>query len=236
MQGKTEKVFISGEYLSRGEYHRNLDPNWSYYPIYIRKMAWVTNYIHKHIEKQASILDAGCGEGVLVEKLLSEGYKIKGIDYNYSSSYVDRGDITHLPYRAETFDVVTCLDVLEHLDFKSQKLAILELKRVLKFKGKAIFSIPNLAHLESRYYFLKSGQLKRTGGGVEKHPGDRPIGEYIDLLKSINFKIIEWTGIQITLPKRIQKILGKKFSTRIMYITNAPPSLCLINIIVCENI
>ena len=59
---------------------------------------------------------------------------------------------------------------------------------MLKKRGKLILSIPNLAHLASRISFLLTGKLIRTSS-IERHKGDRPICEYIELLKELNFKI-----------------------------------------------
>lgn len=51
------------EYCTRGDYHRNIDPDWSYAPTYIRKMRIIPEHIEK-LPRDAVILDAGCGEGV----------------------------------------------------------------------------------------------------------------------------------------------------------------------------
>ena len=36
-----------GEYSRLGEFHRNLDPNWSYYPIYINKVELIDELLHR---------------------------------------------------------------------------------------------------------------------------------------------------------------------------------------------
>lgn len=55
------------EYHKRGDYHKNLNPNWAYYPTYIAKAKLVKAFIDK-LPAKAKILDVGCGEGVLVEE------------------------------------------------------------------------------------------------------------------------------------------------------------------------
>ena len=52
------------EYSKKGDYHCKLDPNWSYTPSYLHKMIFVRQKI-QDLRKDAKILDAGCGEGVL---------------------------------------------------------------------------------------------------------------------------------------------------------------------------
>ena len=63
------------------------------------------------------MLDAGCGEGILVEEYAGR-LAIEGIDVNYSSARVRRGSLTALPFAGAAFDRALCLDVLEHLTLK----------------------------------------------------------------------------------------------------------------------
>lgn len=223
-----------GEYARRGDYHKKPDPNWSYYPIYVRKMAWVERFISERVPKDWLMLDVGCGEGMLVEKLASEGYRILGIDLNYGSSFVHIGDLCHLPYATATFDLLFCLDVIEHLNLLAQQTSLQEMARILKPTGEAVFAIPNLAHLESRWNFLRRGQLLRTAN-IKKHPGDRPIGEYLTMMTHAGFRLVECTGIKMTLPEGIRSWLGHKLSERVVYWTGAPASLCFLNILVCQK-
>ena len=62
------------------------------------------------------------------------------------------GDATQLPFKDETFDVVTSFDLIEHLINPDDFLA--EAFRVLKRGGKIVISTPNLADFYSRITFL----------------------------------------------------------------------------------
>ena len=42
------KTTIKGEYKIKGEYHRNLDKKWKYYPIYIEKINFIKKYLDKY--------------------------------------------------------------------------------------------------------------------------------------------------------------------------------------------
>ncbi len=84
---------------------------------------------------------------------------------------------------AGVFDRALCLDVLEHLTFEEQPVALAELQRVLRPGGELLVSVPNLAHLQSRVHFLLQGRLIRTASEL-KHPGDRPVAEYIQLARA----------------------------------------------------
>jgi len=146
----------------------------------------------------ARVLDAGCGEGTLVDEY-ADRLTIEGVDAHYSSTRVRAGSVTALPYADGTFDRALCLDVLEHLPYDQQPLALAELHRVLRPAGELLISVPNLAHLQSRIHFLLLGRLIRTASET-KHPGDRPVAEYLQLAAAAGFVLINRDGIFPTVP------------------------------------
>jgi SAM-dependent methyltransferase len=190
-------VSRTGEYAERGDYHRQLSPDWEYYPTYLAKLAHVRAYLLA-LAPGTHVLDAGCGEGVLVDEF-QDRLKIEGLDPNYSSARVLRGSLAALPYGAGTFERALCLDVLEHLTFADQAQALSELHRVIAPGGELLVTVPNLAHLQSRVHFLLLGRLIRTASPA-KHPGDRPVGEYLDLARRAGFVLVERHGIFPTVP------------------------------------
>ena len=190
-------VVRRGEYAARGDYHRVPDPDWDYYPTYIAKLAAVREWLD-HADRTSRVLDAGCGEGVLVDEYAGR-LAIEGLDPNYSSDRVRVGSLTSLPYGEGTFDRALCLDVLEHLTFDEQPRAFAELFRILKDGGELLVSVPNLAHLQSRVHFLLQGRLIRTASEL-KHPGDRPVADYIDLARRAGFQLTARRGIFPTVP------------------------------------
>jgi len=190
-------VVRRGEYALRGDYHREPDPSWEYYPTYIAKLAFVRQWLSA-LPEATRVLDAGCGEGVLVDEFASR-LAIEGIDPNYSSDRVRSGSLTALPYADGIFDRALCLDVLEHLTFDEQPRALAELHRVLRPGGDLLVSVPNLAHLQSRVHFLLRGRLIRTASEF-KHPGDRPAADYIRLARSAGLTLVGRHGIFPTVP------------------------------------
>ena len=89
--------------------------------------------------------------------------------------------------------------MLEHLTFAEQPKALAELFRVIAPGGELLVTVPNLAHLQSRVHFLLRGRLIRTAN-LAKHPGDRPVGEYLDLAHARGFRLVERHGIFPTVP------------------------------------
>ena len=190
-------VSRTGEYAERGDYHRDLSPDWEYYPTYLAKLERVRAHLGT-LPAQARVLDAGCGEGVLVDEF-HDRLAIEGIDPNYRSERVRRGSLTELPHANASFDHALCLDVLEHLSFEHQERALAELFRVVRPGGSLLVTVPNLAHLQSRVHFALVGRLIRTASPA-KHPGDRPVEEYLDLARRAGFQLVERRGIFPTVP------------------------------------
>jgi SAM-dependent methyltransferase len=225
------------EYERLGDYHRNLDYNWSYTPTYLKKMKEVRKFIAVS-PANATILDAGCGEGVLVQEYQAKGRLIQGLDLNYASDFVIHGDILSTPFEDSYFDIVLLLDVFEHLSYVDQPRALSEIKRILKPTGLLFLSIPNMAHLNARFSLAFYGRLDRTD--IEaNHPGERPMAENIGLLVAENFRIIRKKGITLTVPFVYRNLICKH-AKRLRWLHDildclAFPSLAMVDIFVCQK-
>lgn len=87
-----------------------------------------------------SLLDAGCGEGeMLRRRALPAGLRPVLLDRNPDTAAHLLGSVTALPFASRSFDVVTCLEVLEHLD--DPAAAIYELARVAR--RAVVVSVPH---------------------------------------------------------------------------------------------
>lgn len=141
-----------GEYLEKGDYHKQIDKNWSFYPVYMEKIRLIEKFLdaNGHDKK---ILDLGCGEGVLVEKYKRRNYDIIGVDYNYESENVLKRSVVDTRFPDDNFDIILNLDVLEHISFAQQEEAFDEISRILKPGGMLVLTLPNMAHLASRFFF-----------------------------------------------------------------------------------
>jgi len=107
------------------------------------------------------ILDCPAGEGALAEALLGAGFDVRCCDL-YSELFrldgveIKRGDLSGtLPYESNSFDYITSLDGLEHIDSPPQ--AFREYQRLLKPGGHLIISVPNIMNIEERLKWLLYG-------------------------------------------------------------------------------
>lgn len=92
-----------------------------------------------------TVLDVGCGNGAFLNSL-PDVYQAIGLDSSqealkYIKTKAILGDIATLPFETASFDLVACLEVLEHLPFDVFKSALYELQRVSK--NYILISVPN---------------------------------------------------------------------------------------------
>jgi ubiquinone/menaquinone biosynthesis C-methylase UbiE len=104
--------------------------------------------IHSHVRAGDRVLDAGCGHYLEFSRELSSDVQVVGIDleekldtHNKRSPYAVRGDLEHLPFPSDYFNVVISRNVVEHL--QDPVRVFREFHRVLKPGGKVIISTPN---------------------------------------------------------------------------------------------
>jgi SAM-dependent methyltransferase len=100
------------------------------------------------IGKGRRILDVGCGTGTMLTYLASYG-KAQGIDIDEEAleycrerglTNVRLGAAETLPFEDGSFDLVTALDVVEHLD--DDAAALREIRRVLRPGGTLLLTVP----------------------------------------------------------------------------------------------
>jgi SAM-dependent methyltransferase len=133
------------------------------------------------------VLDAGCGTGALLDRLEERvGTEVYGLDFSGQAlaytrqrghRHLVQADLTRLPFPDGTFDVITALDVVEHI--REDEGALREVNRVLRPGGVLLVSVPAFRFLWGphdialqhfrRYTTGELGRLmRRTGFRVSK--------------------------------------------------------------------
>jgi SAM-dependent methyltransferase len=112
-------------------------------------------------------LDYGCGPGYLVEHLLGRGNGVAGLDFSAKSvdtlnarlarrsGWLGATAVTRLPspLAPESFDVVFCIETLEHLDDAWLAETLAEIRRLVRPGGAVVVSTPNREDLRRNQVF-----------------------------------------------------------------------------------
>src|SRR6266404_5127912 len=126
------------------------------------------------------ILDVGCGTGANLQ-MLSRFGEAEGVDVSAAAldfcrarglSKVKQGAAESLPYEDAAFDLVTGLDVVEHLD--DDIAGLKEMRRVLRPRGRALLFVPafmflwgvqdDISHHRRRYTVKEFKQTVSAAG------------------------------------------------------------------------
>ena len=111
--------------------------------------------LKKYVNPSVDWIEMGCGHSVLPswrqveeQQLIKNCRAIFGIDFDWDSLKAHssilrklRADITKLPFKNESFDLVTANMVVEHLDNPAVQFG--EIRRILRPKGVFLFHTPN---------------------------------------------------------------------------------------------
>ena len=118
-------------------YNLNYDTKWKF-----------CSYWHQIVEIakcfSGRVLQVGIGNKFIHDYLAKIGINIFSIDIEKDLSPGLVASVLHLPFKSNSYDVVACFEVLEHLRFEDFLKSLSELHRVAKHK--VILSLPDVNH------------------------------------------------------------------------------------------
>lgn len=107
----------------------------------------------------------GAGSGQWVEFLVKKGYDVTGADFTEMSElshkqknlkYIKVNIEDELTFENESYDIIWCQEVLEHL--YSPLYALKQFHRILKNSGKLFILCPNSSFWKARLVYLLKGK------------------------------------------------------------------------------
>lgn len=135
--------------MNKAEYATMAEREQTYW-WHLGRLRIIQSYVQRALggEKEAAILNIGCGTGGTIDMLESFG-KTDNVDISDDAigfmkkrgyKRITKVSDIKLPFKAKTYDMVGAFDVLEHID--DQVEALKEWRRVLKDDGAIIITVP----------------------------------------------------------------------------------------------
>ncbi|MFQ6042518.1 MAG: methyltransferase domain-containing protein [Candidatus Poribacteria bacterium] len=170
-----------------------------------------------------NILDAGGGTGFFAVNLAMLNHQVTLLDLSSETLTVARkrsyegkcskhitnveGDVEHLPFRAECFDVVVCAFVLAHLNNPDR--AFKEFRRVLRKGGRLFISFEN-----KLWHVVAAGLREKYGEAISLISSKSPVVKPYDLLPPIRiYSILEIEQLCQRHGFRISSFTGMRYLT-----------------------
>ena len=98
------------------------------------------------------MLEIGVGNKLVSDYLKKIGLRVTTCDFDISLKPDVVADVSNLPFKESSFDLVLCAQLLEHLPFGKFSKALREIRRVCK--KSAIITLPHFS-ITNLYFGLK---------------------------------------------------------------------------------
>ncbi|HXI26453.1 MAG TPA: methyltransferase domain-containing protein [Pyrinomonadaceae bacterium] len=138
-----------------------------------------TMWIYDNVRPGSSVLDLGCGAGMLA-LLKRKGVTLTGVDLSPDCSlaaqrngydFAATTELSKLPFPENSFDYVVSLDVFGHIGFEEKDAVLAEVKRVLRPDGVTMHGIECTDHAAQKNYDEMSPEELRRFIEVDGHVG-----------------------------------------------------------------
>ncbi len=192
------------------------------------------------------ILDIGCGNARDLISFACKGATCVGVDF--SNGMIKEGkkaidnhrpksvelilaSATHLPFKENTFDKISCSEVIEHIpDYQK---AVGEANRVLKEGGKFVITTPNRHSLygvisnvlpmafRTAGILLRTAKLRKGSDRTSRHPYDewKTQKEVIKVIEENGFILHEKLGVCF-IPSQLTYLLPKSLKIVVVRISS----------------
>ncbi|NUQ02030.1 MAG: class I SAM-dependent methyltransferase, partial [Armatimonadetes bacterium] len=195
----------------RPDEHQRMHAFEDHYWWFVGRKRIIATLLNSHLPPAAHrrLLDVGCGSGATLQTLLQFG-DAYGLDPFASAislsqarglNHLIRGDAVRLPFEAGSFEVVTALDVIEHI--ADDSAAVHEMVRVLAPEGSLLLAVPAYQFLWSQHDIALSHYRRYTATGLRR------------LVEGAGLKVVRLTYcITFLLPFAIALRLGERLLPR----------------------
>jgi SAM-dependent methyltransferase len=105
----------------------------------------------KRLPKQARVLDAGCGAGVPITRILSRSFKVTGVDFSEKQIELARrlvpranflkADMTRLTFPESSFDAICSFYAIIHIPRRKHRQLLRDFHNMLKPQGLALLCL-----------------------------------------------------------------------------------------------
>lgn len=176
------------------------------------------------------VLDVGCGDGTLSDGIskLAQVTEVTGIDISNTAIEIAKskyphvtyrvGEVTNLPFASDAFDIVTAIEVVEHI-YDTERM-FQELSRVLKPNGRIIITTTDFNRLKKitigllfwdRYFYPTNPHIRFYSKKT-----------LIELLHKFGFEVVyyRWNGDYFRMMPKGQIMVAKKIDANNISLAN----------------
>lgn len=219
-----EKITICDEYSESDPYNVEQNITSDFHQRRILTTIELIRYVNCHHNENLQILDLGCGQGHITEKMRQVvlNAEFSGLDYSISSityahehfPFIDFtvGDGHECPYSDGFFNIVVCNNLWEHVPDPMSLLN--EIKRILKSNGYLILSTPSRYRLENLINIIKG---KKINFMSMNHVTEYSVGQVLEQLKYGNFYVEMILSRPLARESLLEKVTRKLLMTFFYY-------------------